>query len=84
MAKKGVSIGLRPGCDAETWIQRGDQRATKALSSKAALYSARVTVDVTPALRARIKVAAIAADLTATELLRRLLEREFPNAKRPQ
>jgi hypothetical protein len=43
------------------------------------LYSARLTIDVTPQLRARVKVAAFQSGVTVAELVRGLLEREFPN-----
>ena len=45
---------------------------------KGELYTARLTLDVTPAMRARIKVSAFNSNATVTELLRALLEREFP------
>lgn len=45
---------------------------------KGDLYTARLTLDITPALRARIKIAAFTQDTTVAELLRALLEREFP------
>ena len=41
-------------------------------------YTARLTVDVTPQLRGRIKVAAFRRGLTAADMLRTLLDREFP------
>ena len=37
-----------------------------------------MTLDVTPALRARIKVSAFTQNATVAELLRGLLERAFP------
>ena len=40
--------------------------------------TARLTIDVTPAMRGRIKVAAFQRGATAVEMLRELLEREFP------
>jgi hypothetical protein len=43
-------------------------------------YTARLTVDVTPELRGRIKIAAFRRGLTAADMLRTLLEREFPPA----
>ena len=43
-------------------------------------YTARLTVDVTPELRGRIKIAAFRRGLTAAEMLRSLLEREFPSS----
>ena len=41
-------------------------------------YTARLTVDVTSELRGRIKIAAFRSGLTAADMLRALLEREFP------
>ena len=42
------------------------------------VYTARLTVDVTPELRGRIKIAAFRRGLTVADMLRALLEREFP------
>ena len=47
-------------------------------SGKADLYTARLTVDVTPALRGRIKVAAFTRGLTVADMLRAMLDRAFP------
>ena len=44
-----------------------------------AIYSARLTVDITPELRGRIKIAAIRRGGTVTDMLRELLAREFPD-----
>lgn len=73
---KRVAIGARPPVDpnAEAWIRQGDANAVQ----KGELYTARLTLDVTPAMRARIKVSAFTRNTTVTELLRALLEREFP------
>jgi hypothetical protein len=56
MSGKRIDIGARPLTDpqAEAWIRQGaalDHR-------KAERYSARLTLDVTPALRSRIKLVA--------------------------
>ena len=66
-------IGGRPPADpnAEQWVHG------KA-PTRAECYSARLTIDVTPALRGRIKVSAYQRGVTVAELLRELLEREFP------
>jgi hypothetical protein len=66
-------IGGRPAADpnAEQWV-RGQK------PTRAECYSARLTVDVTRALRGRIKVSAYQRGVTVAELLRELLEREFP------
>jgi hypothetical protein len=46
--------------------------------SKIDLFTARLTLDVTPELRGRLKVIAFQRGVTVTALLRELLEREFP------
>jgi len=70
-----VAIGPRPAPTAATaWVRRGAAQAS------AAVYTARLTIDVTPALRGRIKVAAFGRGVTAAAMLRELLEREFPEA----
>jgi hypothetical protein len=65
-------FAARPG-DAEAWV-RNPQVPPRAPSP----YTARLTVDVTPALRGRIKVAAFARGLTVADMLRALLEAQFP------
>ena len=76
---KRVGIGARPPANphAEAWIRQGDADVL----NKGDLYTARLTLDVTPALRARIKIAAFGQDVTVAELLRGLLEREFPDKR---
>lgn len=73
---KRFTIGARPASNphAEAWIREGDASDI----NKGDLYTARMTLDVTPALRARIKVSAFTQNTTVAELLRALLEREFP------
>ncbi|WP_263010237.1 chromosome partitioning protein ParB [Stenotrophomonas maltophilia] len=74
--RQRVGIGARPPTDphAEAWIREGDIDALR----KGDLYTARLTLDVTAALRARIKVSAFKQGVTVATLLRALLEREFP------
>jgi chromosome partitioning protein len=73
---KRVGIGARPPANphAEAWIRQGDADAL----GKGDLYTARLTLDITPAMRARIKVSAFTQGVTVADLLRGLLEREFP------
>ena len=73
---KRIAIGARPPANpqAEAWVRQGED----ADIGKGDLYTARLTIDVTPALRARIKVAAFTQGVTVAETLRGLLEREFP------
>jgi hypothetical protein len=75
---KRVGIGVRPPANphAEAWVRQGEADALQ----KGDLYTARLTLDITPAMRARIKVSAFTQGVTAAELLRALLEREFPDA----
>jgi len=65
----------RPG-DAERWIKTPDAPARR--RDEAAAFTARLTIDVTPALRGRIKVAAFQRGITVADMLRDLLDREFP------
>lgn len=46
-----------------------------------AKFTARLTIDVTPQLRGRIKVFAFERGLTVADLLRTLLEREFESSR---
>jgi hypothetical protein len=73
-ARLGKLIGARPRDPAERWIDTGQDSTT---ASKAETFSARLTIDVTPALRGRIKVAAFERDVTVAEMLRGLLEEQF-------
>ncbi len=64
----------RPG-DPESWIKapEGPTRRT----DETGAFTARLTIDVTPALRGRIKVAAFRRGVTVADMLRDLLAREF-------
>ena len=81
MSNKRVPIGNRPATDptAEMWVRKGDGVANGPTATRATTYTARLTIDVTPALRGRIKVAAFRQGVTVADLLRALLEREFPD-----
>lgn len=41
-------------------------------------FTARLTLDVTPTTRRRLKLAAVAHGTTVADLLRTLIDREFP------
>jgi len=74
LTPKRAPIGRKPAVDpASTWVRQDAPQ----LADKASIYSARLTIDVTPALRGRIKMAAFRRGVTAAEMLRELLEREF-------
>jgi hypothetical protein len=81
MSNKRVPIGHRPVTDpsAEMWVRKGDGVVDGPIVTRATTYTARLTIDVTPALRGRIKVAAFRQGVTVADLLRALLEREFPD-----
>lgn len=66
----------RPG-DAEHWVKTADMPAQRGGSS--AGFTARLTIDVTPELRGRIKIAAFQRGTTVADLLRDLLGRTFPS-----
>ena len=75
---KRAPIGRKPAADpASTWVRQAD---SPEIAAKASIYTARLTIDVTPALRGRIKVVAFRRGLTAADMLRELLEREYPES----
>lgn len=63
----------RPG-DAERWVKTPDSPPRPGRD-----YTARLTIDVTPALRGRIKIAAFQRGQTMADMLRDLLARAFPD-----
>ena len=77
MSERSVKRGFasRPG-DAESWIKAPDGPTQR--TADASGFTARLTIDVTPALRGRIKVAAFRRGVTVADMLRELLAREFP------
>lgn len=76
MSGKRIGIGARPLADpqAEAWIRQSGAVG----HGKVERYTARLTLDVTPALRTRIKLAAFDRGVTMAEMLREVLERQFP------
>ncbi|MEH3158379.1 MAG: hypothetical protein PGN08_05220 [Sphingomonas taxi] len=69
------SFAARPR-DPEAWVREPEPKASAAPKSN--LYTARLTVDVTPDLRGRLKIAAFRRGLTLADMLRALLEEAFP------
>ncbi|ETI64971.1 hypothetical protein C100_04350 [Sphingobium sp. C100] len=59
--------------DPDSWVRSPERR-----TGRGEHYSARLTIDVTPALRGRIKVAAFQRGQTVADLLRAMLEDAFP------
>ncbi|GAA5264637.1 hypothetical protein ACOSOMT5_P1062 [Acidiphilium sp. MT5] len=73
---------IKPGFAArpatpDAWVRKPDVMAQCRIDS--AQYSARLTIDVTPALRSRIKITAFQRGQTVADMLRDLLAREFPD-----
>ena len=72
------AFAARPG-DAESWIKAPERAASR--DDVAEDFSARLTIDVTADMRGRIKIAAFQRGQTVADMLRALLEREFPSSK---
>lgn len=68
-------FAARPA-DPERWIKTADTDA-KGLGD-ASRFTARLTIDITPELRGRIKITAFQCGTTVADMLRDLLIREFP------
>lgn len=81
MTAKRVDLSSRPWAEprAEAWVQERPDGRSSSLTVKSVLYTARLTIDVTPEMRARIKVAAFQSKTTVAKLVRGLLDREFPS-----
>jgi hypothetical protein len=62
--------------DPEGWIKAAE--TPPGGKAAGAAFTARLTIDITPALRGRIKVAAFQRGVTVTDMLRDLFAREFP------
>ena len=67
-------FAARPA-DPEHWIKAAE---VPARDGDAAGFTARLTIDVTPELRGRIKIAAFRRGVTVADMLRDLLARELP------
>lgn len=68
------AFAARPA-DPEQWIKAADAAPRDESSSG---YTARLTIDITPELRGRIKIAAFQRGVTVADMLREQLAREFP------
>lgn len=72
------SFATRPA-DPESWIKAPDGPTPR--GSVDGGYTARLTIDVTPDLRGRIKIVAFQRGVTVADMLRDLFEREFPSTE---
>ena len=66
----------RPGA-AESWVKASPSSTVSRTNADA--FTARLTVDITPDLRGRIKVAAFRRGITVADMLRGLLSQTFPD-----
>ena len=71
-ARRGFAS--RPA-DPDQWIRAA---GASPRNDSATGYTARLTIDVTPDQRGRIKIAAFQRGVTVADMLRDLLAREFP------
>jgi hypothetical protein len=71
------AFSARPS-DADAWVRASKPTPSKS-NTKTERFTARLTIDVTPGLRGRIKVAALQRGTTVAEMLRDLLCRQFPD-----
>jgi hypothetical protein len=71
-SKRGFAA--RPG-DPDSWVRAPELSASRTPDIE---FTARLTIDAAPALRGRIKIAAFQRGLTVADMLRALLDREFP------
>ena len=62
--------------DPDAWVRAPEPSV--AAPAAGDLFTARLTIDVTPELRARIKITAFQRGQTVAGMLRDLLTREFP------
>ena len=72
MTGKAPLFGGRPS-DPEAWVRRKERPAAAGEG-----FTARLTVDVTPGLRGRIRMTAFRQGVTMADMLRDLLDRAFP------
>ena len=70
------TFAARPS-DADTWVLA--QGTLSSRDPESSLFTARLTIDVTPEQRGRIKVTAFRRGQTVANMLRELLAREFPD-----
>ena len=73
---RNTGFAARPR-DAESWVRTPDPSSSASVAAD--IHTARLTVDITPALRGRIKIAAFQRGVTVADMLRDLLAREFPD-----
>ena len=79
LAEPRRGFAARP-TDPDAWVRTPGQHDRNG-AARSEKFSARLTIDITPKLRGRIKIVAFERGLTVADMLRALLEREFPEAE---
>jgi hypothetical protein len=83
--KKRLALTVKePARLADTWVRLRTGLDGAEVPAKAQIYTARLTLDITPELRQRIKLAAIGGGTTVADMLRQVLEREYPESAKQQ
>jgi hypothetical protein len=70
------AFAARPS-DPDTWVRAPEPASID--RDKADRLTARLTIDITPELRGRIKIVAFRRGVTVADMLRDLLARDFPD-----
>jgi hypothetical protein len=78
-AKPRRGFAARPS-DPDAWIRTPGQQDRNG-DAKGEMFTARLTIDITPKLRGWIKIVAFERGVTVADMLRALLEREFLDAE---
>ena len=73
------AFAARPAAP-DAWVRAQDVAPPRGAADT---FSARLTIDATPELRGRIKIAAFRRGETVADMLRALLLREFPDIEGP-
>lgn len=76
MSERSPKRGFAARPDPERWVKSAEPPSGR--SGDGAAFTARLTIDITPELRGRIKIVAFQRGVTVADMLRELLAREFP------
>ena len=77
MSTQKKTRGFRIRRTAKDWIKDPDVWRKQLPPLKGEMYTARLTVDVTPQLRRKLRAAAVHADCSMSVIVRRLLEAQL-------
>jgi hypothetical protein len=83
MNARGKTRGFRIRRTAKDWVKDPDVWRQQLPPLKGEIYTARLTVDVTPELRRKLRAAALRADCAMSVIVRRLLEAQLSKPADP-